>query len=477
MVPHRVKVVVVLVDDPSDKTQKRHHITVTLWSFTAVVCREVFFAFRGDVLSNIGRRISWGFNADSRKVCDVVPHMSRVHCEPRARREETTKHSSSSLSTTLQNDDDDKNNTTKHDMTAVESNMSSSSLSSNTDPPARKKQKINPDLVVDLTADDDDDDDDGIITSVDDPRPPSKVITDYWIHQSGPLPYNGESELGKWLVFCGEHFLDETWNKIALAVKSGDLHAIRAKVSTNHSVQQMNRKNSSHVICVYTSRERMDDVGMRLIPFVRRDLRYKTNEMTEQNIYYSGNGVGSVATKASEKTLYWNRGQPSTTKRTTKLLSEKASLFMAKQASSNNNNNKLSLVFHHTPVTVSALQHYYYKHHDSPPKPGTKVVLVRQPDNPHDKNAIAVYFLSEDDDESPEASLSSSSSKSLGIQVGFVKKNEAQVLAPWLDRNLIKIQTAAIHHCLLGQSTTYDPVVIELEGRACPEAKDLLAGF
>ena len=126
----------------------------------------------------------------------------------------------------------------------------------------------------------------------------------YWIYTNGPSPYHSESALGKWLIFSNPNNIDATWNNICLLVKSGDLHAHSAKVATAFNVSQQQYK--SHVICVYSSHERVEEVGLKLIQVVQRNLNYKTDEATHAGLYAST----AQGQRVSSRNLYWNGGNP-----------------------------------------------------------------------------------------------------------------------------------------------------------------------
>ncbi len=94
------------------------------------------------------------------------------------------------------------------------------------------------------------------------------------------------------------------WSGLRQAVQSGELGATGAKVSTRRP--SPNSKNPNmHVICVYTTREEMDEVGLKLIhlPLVRHNIRYKTDEATLAG-KYTCHGDGKVTCR----TLNWNDG-------------------------------------------------------------------------------------------------------------------------------------------------------------------------
>ena len=93
------------------------------------------------------------------------------------------------------------------------------------------------------------------------------------------------------------------------AVASGELGATGTKCSTamdNPSSYPMD--SSEGVICVYTSKETMDEVGFKLVHMVKQDIRYKTDEATLQGKY-----IATGYKKVTIKTIFWNDGEPAFT--------------------------------------------------------------------------------------------------------------------------------------------------------------------
>ena len=85
---------------------------------------------------------------------------------------------------------------------------------------------------------------------------------------------------------------------------SGHLGAVAAKVSTglpNPTASDSETK----VICVYTTQEDMDEVGLKLIWIVKETIRYKTDMATRQGLYR----VRGYK-KTTCRTLKWNSGDP-----------------------------------------------------------------------------------------------------------------------------------------------------------------------
>jgi len=102
--------------------------------------------------------------------------------------------------------------------------------------------------------------------------------------------YRGDSRMpegkniGKWLFFVAEKYIDGTWANVKRAVESGNLWR-HAKVST-----AWRSKGSQYVLCVYTyDCDDRDDV-MRIREYLRemgfkRAVSYKSDEQTAAGIY------------------------------------------------------------------------------------------------------------------------------------------------------------------------------------------------
>ena len=136
-----------------------------------------------------------------------------------------------------------------------------------------------------------------------DTRKPTEVYDEPWIYQKNP---NRKKALGKWLVFKHITVIDKHWENIRRAVESGELGAEQAKVSTMAADGPTSGGDREMgVICVYTTKETMDDVGMKLIQLVKQTIRYKTDEATLSGRYTClGHG------KVTCRTLSWNNGRP-----------------------------------------------------------------------------------------------------------------------------------------------------------------------
>ena len=81
---------------------------------------------------------------------------------------------------------------------------------------------------------------------------------------------------------------------------SGLLGAVAAKVSTG-CLKPNASDSETKVICVYTTQEDMDEVGLKLIWIVKETIRYKTNMATRQ---------ASIEYVAIRRPLKWNSRDP-----------------------------------------------------------------------------------------------------------------------------------------------------------------------
>lgn len=73
-----------------------------------------------------------------------------------------------------------------------------------------------------------------------------------------------------------------------------------------HHTHMTPQHSPKGVICVYTTKEAIDEVGLLLIQNVRHTIRYKTDEATLKGLYaFKGHGKDTI------RTLYWNDGKPS----------------------------------------------------------------------------------------------------------------------------------------------------------------------
>lgn len=137
-------------------------------------------------------------------------------------------------------------------------------------------------------------------------RIPTRVFDDEWIYTH---PYDdalrGKETFGKWLVFRNYTELDSVWQLIKEHVFNGDLGAKAAKCSTMLKTETR-FDDITGVICVYTAKEDIDQVGLKLIRLVGDEkLHYKTDAASLRNVYRIYG-----APKTTYKTLLWNNGDP-----------------------------------------------------------------------------------------------------------------------------------------------------------------------
>ena len=137
---------------------------------------------------------------------------------------------------------------------------------------------------------------------------PTTVTDAYWVFATSPSATSEDLQqiYGKWLVFRSVSRIDETWKTVYDAILSGELSAPRAKCSTSKENPRAGpSRNASKVICVYTSREDMEVVGLQLVHLVKETIRYKPDEATHRGMY-AHTHKGPVTTR----TLDWNDGDP-----------------------------------------------------------------------------------------------------------------------------------------------------------------------
>lgn len=148
------------------------------------------------------------------------------------------------------------------------------------------------------------------ITEIDVLRCPASLYT--------PLSFESES-YGKWLFFRNFEDINATWEVIKAEIRSGSLGATGAMCNTlrYNPLNSGAGPSTTGRIMVFTKKENMMEVGMRLIrlPVVEHDIRYKTQEDTEARRLHFLEYEKPV-TKLTEPvtivTLYWNNGEPST---------------------------------------------------------------------------------------------------------------------------------------------------------------------
>lgn len=118
---------------------------------------------------------------------------------------------------------------------------------------------------------------------------PSKITTEYWIYADvlGEGCYqDGQTYVGKWLIFVRRGSVDEVWGRIRQATETGKL-GIAAKVSTS---RPSGYKPPAHVICVYTydfrDKANVGEVLKRLREIgITGKLYYKSDQATLSGVY------------------------------------------------------------------------------------------------------------------------------------------------------------------------------------------------
>ena len=118
---------------------------------------------------------------------------------------------------------------------------------------------------------------------------PSRNTTDYWIYAEGfgeGCYQDGQTYVGKWLIFVPHDGVDEVWEKIRQSTETGRL-GIAAKVSTS---RPSGYKSSDHVICVYTydfrDKANVGEVLKRLREIgITGKLYYKSDQATLSGVY------------------------------------------------------------------------------------------------------------------------------------------------------------------------------------------------
>jgi hypothetical protein len=134
---------------------------------------------------------------------------------------------------------------------------------------------------------------------------PSQNETDPWIYARGTgegCHEDGQTYVGKWLVFAAPAEVDRVWAAIQGATEVDRL-GIAAKVSTRH---QVGYESEYHVVCVYTRDFRdKGDVG-RVLEGLRQlgvqgRLFYKTDQATLSGIYSTD---GPLTKKKGRASLY-----------------------------------------------------------------------------------------------------------------------------------------------------------------------------
>ena len=145
---------------------------------------------------------------------------------------------------------------------------------------------------------------------------PTSVTDRYWVYCRPPQRELLDKTYGKWLVFKpkASGALDEIWHTIRHCVETKEFGdgCTAAKCSTaRENPDEAPLGSPNGVICVYSTKEAIDEVGFLLVHKVRQTIRYKTDETTLKGLYaHKGHG------KVTIKTIYWNDGEPSIGPRT-----------------------------------------------------------------------------------------------------------------------------------------------------------------
>ena len=134
---------------------------------------------------------------------------------------------------------------------------------------------------------------------------PSKITTEYWIYADGlgeGCYQDGQTYVGKWLIFVRRGSVDEVWGRIRHTTEVGQL-GIAAKVSTS---RPSGYKSPDHVICVYTydfrDKANVGEVLKRLREIgIAGKLYYKSDRATLNGVYMR---EGPFTKKKGRASLY-----------------------------------------------------------------------------------------------------------------------------------------------------------------------------
>lgn len=128
---------------------------------------------------------------------------------------------------------------------------------------------------------------------------PSEVTEAAFIvaNYKGNEPKHEEKNVGKWLFFVAEKYIDNTWRNVKKAVEDGKLWK-HAKVST-----AWRSKGGVYVLCVYTYDCNDEDDVMKIRAYLRemgfkRVTSYKSDEQTIAGIYSDDSQRGIALYKA-----------------------------------------------------------------------------------------------------------------------------------------------------------------------------------
>ena len=117
----------------------------------------------------------------------------------------------------------------------------------------------------------------------DSPINPTSVADRLWVYARPPQRELLGKTYGKWLIFRpkASGALDEIWHVIRQCVETKEFGngCTAAKCSTaRENPDEAPEGSPNGVICVYTTKETIDEVGLLLIEKVRQTIRYKTDE-------------------------------------------------------------------------------------------------------------------------------------------------------------------------------------------------------
>ena len=146
--------------------------------------------------------------------------------------------------------------------------------------------------------------------------------------------------------------------------------------------------------------------------------------------------------------MYWNDGRPDFTKP-----DPQESVSRARQAVGTDVNH----AFDDQMATVVGMRHSKVPQQllqmDAP------VTLHRERDNVHDANAIRI------------------DSSTCRTKIGYICKEHAALLTPWLDRDLLRVDSAMITRIDKDNNGKIVALGIRMEGSACDAAMDIFKPF
>ena len=114
-------------------------------------------------------------------------------------------------------------------------------------------------------------------------RIPTDVCDDEWIYAYPQVDKPQGTPFGKWLVFRTHKDINQTWELIKEQVRSGKLGASLANTST---MVKTETSGEDGVICVFTTKEDMDEVGLKLMKLIPdEEIRYTKQILPLVGIY------------------------------------------------------------------------------------------------------------------------------------------------------------------------------------------------